>query len=124
MSFQICERKEYVHAICLFAHLQVQGKSWDMYARTASSLKLVVACPLMHVSCGPNGRNGLQAQALLLELQAAMLQSDDDGVSESSRASILAALAEADKALVDGADEQLQLLSVVSQTQKALSTAA
>ena len=66
----------------------------------------------------------MQAQALLLEMQAAMLGSDDDGVSESARAAVLSALAAADKALVDGADEQLQLLSVGAATQKALCASA
>ena len=66
----------------------------------------------------------MQAQALLLELQGVLLSSDDDGVSEASRATILSALAAADKALVDGADEQLQLLSIASVTQKALCAAA
>ena len=62
----------------------------------------------------------LQAQALLLEMQDALLQSDEDGVSDSARAAVFAALAAADKALADGADEHLQLLSVASVTQKAL----
>ena len=62
----------------------------------------------------------VQAQALLLELQATLLRSDEDGVDDSARATIFAALAAADKALVDGADEHLQLLSIASVTQKAL----
>lgn len=67
----------------------------------------------------------MQAQALLLEIQAALLGSDDDGVSESARAGVLSALAAADnlKALVDGADEQLKLLNVAPATQKALCAA-
>ena len=53
-------------------------------------------------------------------MQDALLQSDDDGVEDAARATVFAALAAADKALAEGADEQLQLLSVVSITQKAL----
>ncbi|KAK9800220.1 hypothetical protein WJX73_010887 [Symbiochloris irregularis] len=67
---------------------------------------------------------GWPAQAMLLEIQAALLSNDDDGVSESARAGVLLALAAADKALVDGADEQLQLLNVASATQKALCASA
>lgn len=62
----------------------------------------------------------IQAQTLLLELQGALLKSDEDGVDDTARAQVFAALAAADKALADGADEQLQLLSVASTMQKAL----
>lgn len=63
---------------------------------------------------------GWAAQTLLLELQGALLKSDEDGVDDTARAQVFAALAAADKALADGADEQLQLLSVASTMQKAL----
>lgn len=59
-----------------------------------------------------------QAQALLLELQSAMMTKP--GLRDVQRAKVLDALSVADKSLVDGADEFLQLLSVSSQLQQAL----
>ena len=39
---------------------------------------------------------------------------DDEGVSDAVKGKICARIAEADKALVDGADESLQLMAIVS----------
>lgn len=61
----------------------------------------------------------LQAQEILLGLQAVVLQ--DQALDNAQKAIVLEALAVADKALVDGADELLQLLSVGSQLQTCLS---
>lgn len=51
----------------------------------------------------------------MLGLQAAVLA--DGGLGDSQKAAVLECLALADKALVDGADELLQLLAVGSQLQ-------
>ena len=64
-------------------------------------------------------RDVLQAQEILLGLQAVVLQ--DQALDNAQKAVVLEALAVADKALVDGADELLQLLSVGSQLQTCLS---
>ena len=66
--------------------------------------------------------NALQAQQLLLELQAGILQ--DASLQDKQRARICTALAEADKCLVDGSDEFLQLLHVASVAQQAIQGAA
>lgn len=58
---------------------------------------------------------GYPAQEILLQLQAAMLE--DASLVDSAKGKVLAKLAEADKKLVDGADEFLQLLDVASHTQ-------
>ena len=60
----------------------------------------------------------VQAQQLLLELQAGILQ--DTSLQDKQRARICTALAEADKCLVDGSDEFLQLLHVASIAQLAI----
>jgi hypothetical protein len=57
----------------------------------------------------------LQAQEILLQLQAALLA--DVKLAESAKGRVLGRLAEADKKLVDGADEFLQLLDVAAYTQ-------
>ena len=57
-----------------------------------------------------------QAQVLLLEIQAHVMV--DASFKDAQRGKMLTALAIADKALVDGADEFLQLLAVASQVQK------
>ena len=80
----------------------------------------------LHLICSPrdnkfdrrNNFIGWQAQALLLELQAALMTKP--GLRDVQRAKMLDALSVADKSLVDGADEFLQLLSVSSQLQQAL----
>ena len=64
----------------------------------------------------------LQAQQLLLELQAGILK--DASLQDKQRARICTALAEADKCLVDGSDEFLQLLHVASVAQQAIQGAA
>jgi replication factor C subunit 2/4 len=63
--------------------------------------------------------DGYPAQEVLLELQSALL----DGATplpEAAQGRMLLQLAEADKALIDGADEFLQLLATASVAQKAL----
>lgn len=60
----------------------------------------------------------LQAQQLLLELQGALLR--DDGLKDLQRAKVCQVLAEADKDLIDGSDEFLQLVHVASYTQRVL----
>ena len=60
----------------------------------------------------------VQAQGVLLELQRATLTAGD--LKDHQRADICSALAVADKALCDGADEQLQLLAVMSACQKVM----
>lgn len=60
----------------------------------------------------------VQAQQLLLELQAGILR--DTKLQDKQRARICTALAEADKCLVDGSDEFLQLLHVASVAQLAI----
>lgn len=64
---------------------------------------------------------GYAAQALLLQLQQEMLA--DDSIPGLRKAAASEWLALADKALVDGADEFLQLLNVAGQMQKVLSAA-
>lgn len=59
-----------------------------------------------------------QAQQVLLELQAAVLGTG--GLADRQRAAVCTALAVANKDLVDGADEHLQLLHVAASTQRAL----
>lgn len=59
--------------------------------------------------------NGFPAQEILLKLQEILLA--DDSISENTRGEILIRLAEADKTLVDGSDEYLQLLAVAASTQ-------
>ncbi len=56
---------------------------------------------------------GFAAQQLLLQLQAVLLQ--DGSISDLRKAGASEALALADKCLVDGADEMLQLLNVACQ---------
>lgn len=60
----------------------------------------------------------LQAQQILLELQSALLR--DDGLKDLQKAKVCQVLAEADKSLVDGSDEFLQLVHVTSYTQRVL----
>ncbi|CAG9464196.1 unnamed protein product [Pedinophyceae sp. YPF-701] len=59
---------------------------------------------------------GYAAQQLLLQVQAAVLEAP--GLSDVQRGGVLALLAGADKALVDGADETLQLLHVCTAAQQ------
>ena len=61
---------------------------------------------------------GYAAQQVLLQLQGELLA--DPGAQELSKAGALEVIAVADKCLVDGADEYLQLLNVASQVQKQL----
>lgn len=62
----------------------------------------------------------LNAQVLhvLLDLQRLVLERSD--VSDDRKAAICRALAVADKDLVDGSDEMLQMLSVASNAQRIL----
>ncbi len=60
----------------------------------------------------------VQAQSVLLEVQAAVLA--DDSLRDDQRAAIAGELAGADKALSDGADEYLQLLHMASKMQRAM----
>ena len=61
---------------------------------------------------------GYPAQEILLQLQAALLA--DAVASDAAKGRILNQLAEADKCLVAGADEFLQLLSTASFAQRVL----
>lgn len=65
---------------------------------------------------------GYPVQELLLTLQELLLQ--DDSIPELARADVLSAIAAADKALVDGADETLQLLGTLSVAQQAITISA
>lgn len=71
-------------------------------------------------TCRPPGppRRALQAQEILLQLQGALLE--DASVADSAKGRVLLRLAEADKKLVDGADEFLQLLDVTAHAQQVL----
>ncbi|PRW56135.1 replication factor C subunit 2 [Chlorella sorokiniana] len=60
--------------------------------------------------------DGYPAQEILLQLQAVLLQ--DGQAPDSAKGKILGALAEADKNLVDGSDEFLQLLGAASYAQR------
>ncbi|DBB01889.1 hypothetical protein WJX77_011612 [Trebouxia sp. C0004] len=62
--------------------------------------------------------DGFPAQQILLELQNALLQ--DHGLKDLQRAKVCQVLAEADKDLIDGSDEFLQLVHVASYTQRVL----
>lgn len=62
--------------------------------------------------------DGYPAQEILLQLQAALLQ--DAGAADSAKGKILVRLSEADKSLVDGSDEFLQLLGAASYAQRVL----
>lgn len=62
--------------------------------------------------------DGYPAQELLLKLQAVVLE--DAAMSDSMRGRILLKLAEADKELVDGSDEWLQLLATAAHAQNVL----
>jgi replication factor C subunit 2/4 len=66
--------------------------------------------------------DGYPAQEILLQLQAVLLQ--DGQAPDSAKGKILGALAEADKNLVDGSDEFLQLLGAASYAQRVLMGAA
>ncbi|PSC72697.1 replication factor C subunit 2 [Micractinium conductrix] len=61
---------------------------------------------------------GYPAQEILLQLQAALLE--DGAASDSAKGKILGQLAEADKNLVDGSDEYLQLLAAAGFAQRVL----
>jgi replication factor C subunit 2/4 len=62
--------------------------------------------------------DGYPAQELLLRLQEAVLA--DASIPEAVRGRILLKLAEADKELIDGSDETLQLLATAAHAQQAL----
>lgn len=64
----------------------------------------------------------LQAQQLLLELQEAVLK--EENIKDLQKAKVCQVLAEADKDLIDGSDEFLQLVHVASYTQRVLCGAA
>lgn len=66
--------------------------------------------------------DGYPAQEILLQLQAVLLE--DGQAPDSAKGKILGALAEADKNLVDGSDEFLQLLGAASYAQRVLTGAA
>ncbi|KAL6767153.1 RFC4 [Auxenochlorella protothecoides x Auxenochlorella symbiontica] len=61
---------------------------------------------------------GYPAQEVLAEVQGAVLV--DPGIDDVRKARVLERLALADKALIDGADEFLQLLAVASLTQRVI----
>lgn len=63
---------------------------------------------------------GYAAQQLLLQLQGELLT--DSSIPQLKLAAIAETLAAADKCLVDGADEMLQLLNVAGQMQKILTS--
>ncbi|GAX79199.1 hypothetical protein CEUSTIGMA_g6639.t1 [Chlamydomonas eustigma] len=65
---------------------------------------------------------GFAAQQLLIQLQASLIA--DISIPDLRKASAAEVLAVADKCLVDGADETLQLMSVASQIQKVLHASA
>lgn len=64
--------------------------------------------------------DGYPAQEILKKIQDLVL--DDGSIPESTRGQILVKLAEADKDLVDGSDEYLQLLAVAAHVQQVLMT--
>eukprot|EP00889_Picochlorum_renovo_P008684 jgi/Picre1/35714/NNA_003174.t1 len=64
--------------------------------------------------------DGYPAQEILKKIQNLVL--DDGSMPESTRGQILVKLAEADKDLVDGSDEHLQLLAVAAHIQQVLMT--
>lgn len=65
--------------------------------------------------------DGFPAQEILLKLQEIILE--NDSISEKTRGNMLIRLAEADKTLVDGSDEYLQLLAVAATVQHNLQSA-
>lgn len=65
--------------------------------------------------------DGFPAQEILLKIQGLVLT--DTSIGENARAKILIKLAEADKELVDGSDEYLQILSLASYIQQTLTAA-
>ena len=65
--------------------------------------------------------DGFPAQEILLKVQSLILT--DTSIGENARAKILIKLAEADKELVDGSDEYLQILSLASYIQQTLTAA-
>ena len=75
-----------------------------------------------HAECRARVPGLPQAQSVLLEVQAAVLT--DKQLRDEQRAAAAAALALADKALADGADEFLQLLNMASQLQQAVNAPA
>ena len=60
----------------------------------------------------------MQAQQILLEMQSALLR--DNSLKDPQKAKVCQVLAEADKDLIDGSDEFLQLVHVASYTQRVL----
>lgn len=62
--------------------------------------------------------SGYPAQELLLRFQEVVLSDPD--LSESVRGRILVRLAEADKDLIDGADESLQIMAMAAHAQSVL----
>jgi len=65
--------------------------------------------------------DGFPAQEILLKIQGLVLS--DTSISENARAKVLMKLAEADKELVDGSDEYLQILSLASYIQQTFTAA-
>ncbi len=63
-----------------------------------------------------------QAQQVLLEFQSAVLH--DPVLADNQKGRVFRELAAADKHLVDGSDEYLQLLNVASMTQRIIMTQA
>ena len=60
----------------------------------------------------------MQVQHILLEMQETVLH--DESIPDKQKAIICTCLADSDKSLVDGSDEALQLLSVISTIQQVL----
>ncbi len=65
---------------------------------------------------------GYAAQQVLLQFQGALLA--DTSLPDIRKAAALDVVAAADKSLVDGGDEWLQLLNVCSQVNKSVTAAA
>ena len=65
-------------------------------------------------------KEGFPALQLLVQLSDALME--DAAVADSAKARIAVRLAEADKALADGADESLQLLDCASCAMRAIAS--
>ena len=124
--------------LCFDLHAQAGAQAWTHARARASSAHAgdarAGAAPAVcgHARPDPlnmpdaparatDSRAGPQAQQVLLELQAAVMAAG--GLADRQRSAVCTALAVADKDLVDGADEHLQLLNVAAALQRTLCSA-
>lgn len=77
-------------------------------------------CSRLHQAVNDIIASGFSATAVISQLHDALVLAPSGEVSDIAKARIAEKLAVADKALVDGADEELQLLSIAAFVTKQL----